>query len=408
MNPSKSDRQHPSLFVGIDVSKLKHDIVILAEDKKPVAKLLVIKDDRAGYQQLLSLLQTLADQFQTKEFYIGLEATADYWKNVYFFLKKQADTARLTVINPVQTRAFAKTELRRAKTDPVNARDIALFMAEKRPRPSVDRPRVFDNLKDIDKRIYQINKQKTMLTNKLRLELTKVAPEIEKATRRIQGCQVLALLANYPTAEAIDNASITELAQIKYGRRLWSLPLPFIEQTKSLAQNSIAYKSGPGAGVVVRSVVHSILAAQKEIESLQQQSLELYKTARPEDSLLATIPGIRLHTAITLEAYIGDVHRFTRAKQFIAYFGMNPTVNQSGKSKRASYLQKKGNPIVRHKLFMAVLCMISCQKEPIYSYYNRMVAAGKPKLVAICAAMRKLLNIIFSMLKNQQPFNDQL
>lgn len=399
--------QHANLFVGIDVSKLKHDIAILAEDKKPVAKPMVIKDDRAGYLQLLGHLQTLTEQFQTKEFYIGLESTADYWRNVYFFLKKHADHVHLTLINPVQTRAFAKTELRRAKTDPVNARDIALFMAEKRPRPSVDRPRVFDNLKDIDKRIYQINKQKTMLTNKLRLELTKVAPEIEKATRYLQGSRVLALLAHYPTAEAITKASAAELAQISYGRRNWPLPNPFIEKMKSLAQNSIAYKSGVGAGVVVRSLVHAILDVQKEIESLQQQSLELYKTIRRDESLLATIPGIRMQTAITLEAYIGDVHRFATAKQFIAYFGMNPTVNQSGKSKRASHLQKKGNPIVRHKLFMAVLCMIACHKEPIYSYYRRMVAVGKPKLVALCAAMRKLLNIIFSMLKKQQPFNHQ-
>ena len=399
--------QHASLFVGIDISKLKHDIAVLAEDKKPVAKPLVIKDDYAGYQQLLGHLQTLAEQFQTQEFYIGMEATADYWKNLYFFLKKHADNVHLTLINPVQTRAFAKTELRRAKTDPVNAKDIALFMVEKRPRPSVDRPRVFDNLKDIDKRIYQINKQKTMLTNKLRLELCKVAPEIEKATRYIQGFRVLALLAQYPSAEAIAKASVTELAQIKCGHRNWSLPLPFIEKMHSLVQNSVAYKSGPGAEVVVQSLVQSILDAQRDIDSLQKQSLALYKTIRTEDSLLATIPGIRLPTAIALEAYIGDVNRFATAKQFIAYFGMNPTVNRSGLSKRASYLEKKGNPIVRHKLFMAALCMVSRQKEPIYSYYMRMVAAGKPKLVALCAAMRKLLNIIFSMLKNQKPFDNQ-
>ena len=120
---------------------------------------------------------------------------------------------------------------------------------------------------------------------------------------------------------------------------------------------------------------------------------------------MATIPGISPETAIALEAYIGDIARFPSAKNLVAYFGMNPTVNLSGiVTKRASSLQKKGCATVRHKLFMAVLSMISNQVEPFYSYYQRLVAAGKPKLVAIVATMRKLLVIIYTMLNNQQPF----
>ena len=85
---------------------------------------------------------------------------------------------------------------------------------------------------------------------------------------------------------------------------------------------------------------------------------------------------------------------------------MNPTVNQSGKlTKRKSYLEKKGSGIVRHKLYMATLNMIARKQEPIYSYYQRLVAAGKVKLVAMGAAMRKLLVIMYTMLKNHEKFD---
>ena len=60
---------------------------------------------------------------------------------------------------------------------------------------------------------------------------------------------------------------------------------------------------------------------------------------------------------------------------------------------------------MRHKIYMAVLQIIRLREGPIYDFYASLVAAGKPKLVALAAAMRKLLVIIYAMLKNQQPFN---
>lgn len=397
---------YPTLFVGIDVSKLKHDIAIVDDQKQLVGKPFVISDDAAGYHDLLQRLDQLIQQHQVQQFYIGLEATGDYWKNIYYFLKRQRQSFVVTVINPVQTSAHAKTELRRAKTDPVNASDIAIYMAEKKPQASVDRAPILDNIKDIDRQIYQLNKQQTMTVNKLRIELTKVAPEIEKHLSSLQGKQLLALLAECPTAELIANSSCEQLAAIRYGLNNWSLSAPFIAKVKALSQQSIAYKTGLGAGYAVQSLVRCIRQFQREIDWLKTQLVQLYQTVTDQQSLLATIPGISHETAIVLEAYIGDVHRFPQVKKFVAYFGMNPTVCTSGKSKRASYLQKKGNALVRHKLFMSVLCMIRRQVEPIYGYYKRLVDSGKPKLVAIGAAMRKLLVIIYYMLSKNQPFKN--
>jgi transposase len=397
---------YQTLFVGIDVSKFKHDIAIVNEQKQFVARPFVIKDDRDGYQQLIQKLDELMQRYDTQRFYIGLESTGDYWKNIYYFLKQQPQPYIVTVINPVQTNAHAKTELRRASTDAVNARDIALFMAEKQPRASFDRAPILDNIKDLDRQIYQLKKQQTMSVNKLRIELTKVAPEIEKNVSNIQGKQILALLAELPTAELIANSSFQRLATIRYGKNNWALSAPFIDKVKALSQQSIAYKTGLGAGYAVQSLVRCIWQFQREIQWLKSQSVALYQSVTDQESLLATIPGIARETAILLEAYIGDVHRFPNVKKFVAYFGMNPTVCTSGTSKRSSYLQKKGNALVRHKLFMAVLCMIRREIDPIHSYYKRLVDAGKPKLVAIGAAMRKLLVAIYYMLSKNKPFEN--
>jgi len=397
---------YKKLFVGIDVSKLKHDIAIMNEDKKLVRKSFVIKDDYDGYQYLLRLCNQLQQTYETKKFHIGLEATGDYWKNIYYFLKKQSEAFVLTVINPIRTKAFAKTELRRANTDSVAAQDIARFMVEKQPPPSIDRAPIFDCIKDLDGQLYSLKKQQTMSTNRLRIELTKVAPEIEKAVSYIKGQQILALLQTFPTAEAIVNASLDELSNIRYGKNNWSLPLKFIHKIKLLAANSIAYKTGQGAGYVVQSLVRRIIETKQETEYLKQQMVEQYQLVNEHKSLLTSIPGISQEAAVVLEAYIGDVYRFPNSKKIVAYFGMNPTIDSSGSSKkRKGHLQKKGSGIVRHKLYMAILSVIRYKNGPIYDYYARLVEAGKPKLVAMAAAMRKLLVIIYNMLKNQEEFD---
>lgn len=398
---------YEELFVGIDVSKFKHDVAIINGKQTLLGKVFSIREAACGFKQLLAKLQHLKEKYHTQVFYIGLEATGDYWKNLYHFLKRGSDAFVLTVINPFQTRHFAKSELRRAKTDPVDAKDIALFMAQKRPRATAYSGMIFDGIKDLDKQIYSYRKLQTMSVNKLRVELSKVAPEIEQGIKVLTGSQILSLLKTFPTAEAIAQASVAELRGIRYGKRHYHLPQKFVKEQKALCENSIAHKTGSGSGYVVQSLVRQILSYQNEVALLKAQIRELYQQVSDSESLLSTIHSVGKENAIVLEAYIGDVSRFPSSKQMVAYFGMNPSVSQSGKTKRVSYLQKRGSGIVRHKLFMVVLNMIRQKTEPIYSYYQRLVDSGKPKLVAVCAGMRKLLVIMYSMLKNQQPFDSK-
>ena len=398
--------RYRQLFLGIDVSKLKHDLAIVNEQKQVVHKPLVFRENREDYQRLLDKLNWLRHKFGTKIFWIGMEATSEYWKNLYHFLKKQSPDFRLTVINPFQTKKFSQSELRRAKTDPVSAKDIALFMVEKRPKPSLDRAPLFDHIKDLDRQIHLLTKQQTMARNKLRLELAKVAPEIEHAIQQLGGQQILAWLEKFPTAEAMANASLKELCTVPYGKRRRSVPFDRAQKMQNLARNSIAHKKGAGSGYVVQSLVRQIRQYQQEIQRLKRQMVELYAQVNDQDSLLTTITGISKETAIVLEAYIGDVNRFSEAKKVVAYFGMNPVINLSGKvTKRASKLEKKGSGLVRHKLYMAVLQIVRLKEGVLYNYYARLVARGKPKLVAIAATMRKLVVIIYVMLKKQQPFD---
>jgi len=264
-----------------------------------------------------------------------------------------------------------------------------------------------DNIKDLDTQIYALKKQQTMAANKLRMELAKVAPEIEREFRYIQGKQIMTLLNHFPTAQAIAQTPMEKLVKIRYGAKQWRIPESFLIKVKQLTADSVAFKSGAGAGFVVQSLIRNIFQHQTEISFLKKQITQLYEIYSSNNAdILSSIKGVTKETAIILEAYFGDVSRFNNKKQFVAFFGMNPVVNQSGKqNKRKSYLEKKGSGVVRHKLFLVTLTLIREKVEPFYSYYQRLISTGKPKLVAICATMRKLLVIMFKMIKNQEKFD---
>lgn len=393
-----------TVYIGIDVSKAKHDVAVMDEHQTILTPSIVIAESAVGYQQLIDRLEKVNHRCDASRIYVGMEATGDYWKNLYAFLQRRTSWS-VTVINPSQTHHYAISRLRRAKTDPVEAADIARFMQERKPGPTPPEQFGLQLIRDMDKQIVSLVKQRNVAIFRLRLELGKTFPELEQRTASFTSQRVLTLLSHYPTAEIIHQTSLETLCELHSFDTNRRLSAAYLTQVKGLAADSIACKSGPFSGIVVQNLTQQLMMYEQLIGQLKKQLVQVFEQYTGRCCILATIPGIAPLSAATLEGYIGNVKRFPTEKQIVAYFGMNPTIGQSGTSiKRRSRLQKKGNPRVRNILFMTVLTMIRFKVDPIHSFYQKKVDEGKPKLVAVGAAMRKLLVIIYNMLKTNTEF----
>ena len=114
------------IYVGIDVSKDKHDCYIVNSDGEILADVFTIPNDQIGFNLLFQKLQSVAPDLSKVK--VGLEATGHYSYNILGFLLDK-DLATF-VINPLHTNLFRKsTSLRRTKTDKVDARTIAAMLA---------------------------------------------------------------------------------------------------------------------------------------------------------------------------------------------------------------------------------------------------------------------------------------
>jgi len=140
---------------------------------------------------------------------------------------------------------------------------------------------------------------------------------------------------------------------------------------------------------------------QTQIEELVKNDPELYQKAQWLDS----IPGIALKSAAAILAELPHHEAFGSARQLAAFAGLTPRHRQSGTSgKKGTPLCKIGSNRLRLILFFPA--MVAMKTNPaLRAFAQRLLDRKKPKMVVIGALMRKLLHIIFGLLKNRQPFN---
>ena len=126
--------------------------------------------------------------------------------------------------------------------------------------------------------------------------------------------------------------------------------------------------------------------------------------------LLQSIPGIGLITAATIIAEVGDFGAFSNPKKLAAYFGIDPSVMQSGEFiGTRNKMSKRGSRLLRRVLFTAALANIRTKRNgdacnPVLMDFYQRKSQNKPKKVALGAVMHKLVYIIFAVLRDRKPF----
>ena len=124
--------------------------------------------------------------------------------------------------------------------------------------------------------------------------------------------------------------------------------------------------------------------------------------------LLMSIPGIGPRTSEAVLAYTDDIRRFGRSKQYCAYFGLTPRLDESGSSRRLGHISKQGPSVVRWLLVEAAWRTIK-KSVALRTFYERVMCGQKGrKKIAIVAVARKLLSIMRAMQFTGELFNERL
>jgi transposase len=159
---------------------------------------------------------------------------------------------------------------------------------------------------------------------------------------------------------------------------------------------------------IARSIQRLAKALEKELASLDRDIDDAVRGSpvwRDKEDLLATVPGIGKTIARTLLAELPELGSLDR-RQVAALAGLAPWTRQSGQWRGKSFIAG-GRAGVRAALFMGA--MVAARHNPVLkAFRDKLVAAGKPKLVALIATARKLVTILNAVIRDSQPWRAQI
>jgi len=314
------------MILGIDVAKAKVDIALF--DGKKLIATGQFDNNAAGFKKLSKWLKRKT----ARPVWACMEATGRYGDDLAAYLHKQEH--QVSVVNPARIKKYAESQLRRNKTDKLDAQIIADFCRTQEPAlwaPPSPQKRL---LQEMVRRLNTLVQEQTRERNRL--------------------------------------------------------------------------KSGIQSDPVKASIVESLdfIAAQiKRLETQIQEHIDHYPDLKRDRELLTSINGIGNKTAFQILGELPDVSRFDNAGQAVAYAGLSPQQHTSGSAvHRRSKLTKIGNQHIKTAMYFPAL--VAIKHNPIIkALAERLESYGKEKMVIVGAAMRKLLQLAYGVLKSRVPFD---
>lgn len=391
------------LFVGIDVAKSKHDCCIIDSDGVIYTDSLRIANSKNGFEILYSTILSALGTKDLSNVKIGLESTGHYSTNITNYLYSKG--FQVHILNPLATNLFRKAgTLRKTKTDKTDAKVIAtmLFTDESKSYSPVSYQ--ISELKSLTRHRYRMIGYRS----KLKISVTRLIdilfPELPDIFWSIHQNSSYSLLMELPTPKDIRDCHLTKLTNIinkashgRYGKEK-------ANALRDLAFNSIG-SSNRSTAFELQQTIRLIQSVQTEIDILDKQIKIIVNEL---NTPLLTIPGIGYTLAAIMLAEIGDIERFSTPAKLLAFAGMEPSTYQSGNYNASKTpMVKRGSTYLRWAVMQAAR-LVSMRDAAFNTYMAKKRSEGKHYNVARSHVGKKLLRVIFYLLKNNTAFVPQV
>jgi len=386
-------------YLGIDIAKTNHVASLLDKDGNVIIRNIKFTNSNEGYKSLLEVVSSAASDLSLV--LIGMEATGHYWLSLFSSLID--DKFNVSVFNPYQIKSYRSSfSLRKQKNDVIDSVIIAdylrVFGTDASNLPDEDilalkqltrfRSNIVDNVASLKTQVIGI--------------LDKIFPEYQSLFCDVFGVTSKQILLECPTPEDIVKINTTKLSNIlsKYSKGKFDKNTAL--NLKEVAKVSFGAKYASNAcSFEIKQIINQIIFLESQIQDLDFKIKELYVGL---NSHLLSVPGIGNIIAPVILSEIGDINNFDKPSKLIAFAGIDPSENQSG-NKRSSNekTSKRGSPYLRHALFTASLVAIKNNKD-LRAYYDKKKSEGKHHFVALTGISRKLLTIIYYILKEDRDY----
>ena len=251
----------------------------------------------------------------------------------------------------------------------------------------------------------QLSEESARYQNQIQILVVVLFPELSQIFADPCLPSALAVLKAYPDAQAVAQAGVEAVYQVLRAVPAAHFGRPTAKKLVAAAQASI------GSGHALTRRVSSLQILCDQLEHTQanlkrlEEELEQLITTDPATKGLQQMPELGPKTVAVLRAELGEVDRFARTDQAVAYAGMDIEIKESGKWKGKAKLSKRGSGLLRQMLYLAAIRCIHQEGSAFGAYYHHLVERGLKKMSAVMAVMRKMVAVTTHLMKTGEDYD---
>ena len=384
------------IYVGIDVASLKHDCCILDRDENVLAQF-SFGNDSEGFRSLLDTMLSFASPENTR---IGLENTGVYGENLKAFLTRNGFFFQSC--NPLLIKkSIQATTLRKTKTDKADARFLARYMTQVSFQPDTPVSYHISQLKSLSRRRFRAVKERSKAKVVAKTTLMSIFPEFIQAFSNVFGVTASAVLKAYPTPQKLAGCRKATLIKLLKTSSRGRFGEAKAEELIRIAKTTI----GRPDTAAELELKHCMQMIELLTEQIGEYEAYIRTFMDESDSPILTIPGISYVLGASILAEIRDIRNFETPSQLVAFAGLDPSIYESGKQRGGTgSMVKRGSPYLRWAIISAA--GIAAQFDPVFgAYMKKKKAEGKHYHVACSHTAKKLIRVIFAILKNNSVYS---
>lgn len=384
------------IYVGIDIAKNTHWASAMNSDGEILLEPFSFQNNNEGFQKFISKLSS----FDKQKMLIGLESTAHYGENIISYLFNL--DYKIGIINPIQTSNLRKSNIRKTKNDKVDTFIIIKSLTLNNYNLITTRNINNIKLKGLSRSRHNLIVMRSRSKIQLASFIDQLFPELNKFFKGNLHLNVsYQLLKEYSSPKDISSLHLTKLSNILHDNSHGRYNKEDAIRLRELAKNSVGIDN-PTLSLQIKQAILQIELYTKQIEEVEKLSKQILDEMK---SKLLTIPGMSYNQATVIHGFIGDISRFNKSCQLLAYSGLDPSIYQSGNFEaRSTRMSKRGNSLLRYNLVYAAHNLV-LHNNTFKEYYDLKRSQGKSHYCALGHCAHKLVRIIFKMLKSNVDFD---
>ena len=384
------------IYVGIDIAKNTHWASAMNSDGEILLEPFYFQNNNEGFQKFTSKLSS----FNKQKMLIGLESTAHYGENIISYLFNL--DYKIGIINPIQTSNLRKSNIRKTKNDKVDTFIIIKSLTLNNYNLVTTRDINNIKLKGLSRSRHNLIVMRSRSKIQLASFIDQLFPELNKFFKGNLHLNVsYQLLKEYSSPKVISSLHLTKLSNILHDNSHGRYNKEDAIRLRELAKNSVGIDN-PTLSLQIKQAILQIELYTEQIEEVEKLSKQILDEMK---SKLLTIPGMSYNQATVIHGFIGDISRFNKSCQLLAYSGLDPSIYQSGNFEaRSTRMSKRGNSLLRYNLVYAAHNLVLHNKT-FKEYYDLKRSQGKTHYCALGHCAHKLVRIIFKILKSNVDFD---